>query len=446
MKQKILSLIGNQHPVLLFFYKIKAMIAVLINFNPAKKLKVIGVTGTDGKTTSVNLIANMLEQAGYKVGFTSTLRYKIGDQVWSNTDKLSTQSPFVLQKMLRKMVKEKCDYAVVEVTSHSVVQSRVWGINFDVAVFTNLSEDHIEYHGSFENYMRAKGLFVGSLFSSKRKKGIRKSIILNKDDAHFDYFDQFQGDLKFTYGIQSGGVRAEDILLSPKGSQFELKVPNASQLIKTNLIGEFNVYNVLAAICVGISQDIPLANLAAIFEKLDPISGRLESVDVGQDFSVVVDYAHTADALEKVCTVFKGMLSLDDVPEGGQKPRLILVFGATGGGRDKRKRPHMGACADKYADLIVLTNDDPYFENQIEIIDQIATGIKRAEGQNLYKIVDREEAIRFALNQARANDIVLITGKGGEEVIVIKDKKIPYDDREVVRRILSEKLYSKKNV
>lgn len=432
MKEKILKLIGNQNGLLLLYYKLKAVLAVVINFNPSRKLKVIGVTGTDGKTTTVNLIADMLEEAGYKVGFTSTLRYKIGDETWSNTDKMTTQSPFLVQKMLRKMVKAKCDYAIVEVTSHAVVQSRIWGINFDVAVITNLGEDHLEYHGSMDKYMRAKGRFMGSLFGMKRKKGIRKSIILNADDEHFDYFDTFQGDLKFTYGINKGSVLAEELILKANGSEFVLKVPNATQKFETKLIGQFNVYNALAAICVGISQEIPLQKLADVFTRIKPIGGRLESVEAGQDFAVVVDYAHTADALEKVCTVFKGLC----------QGKLILVFGATGGGRDKSKRPQMGKVADKFADIIVLTDDDPYTEDRIGIIEQIATGINRKEGDRLYKIVNREEAVIFALMQAETGDTVLITGKGGEEVIVIGDKKIPYDDREVARIFLNEKFYS----
>jgi UDP-N-acetylmuramoyl-L-alanyl-D-glutamate--2,6-diaminopimelate ligase len=432
MKSKLRKLINDQSGLLLFYYKIKAVLAVAINFNPAKKIKVIGVTGTDGKTTTVNLIADVLEKAGYKVGFTSTLRYRIGDRTWSNLDKLSTQSPFVLQKILRKMVKEKCDYAIVEVTSHSVVQSRIWGINFDVAVFTNVGEDHLEYHGSFDNYLRAKGKFVGSIFGMRRKKGVQKAVVLNSDDPRFEYFDQYQGDMKFAYGINSGSVQAENVILDANSSKFLLKVPNASQQIETNLIGEFNVYNSLAAISVAISQGVSLAKIAEIMKQVSPIGGRLETVNVGQDFSVVVDYAHTADALAKVASIFKGLSS----------GRLILVFGATGGGRDKSKRPVMGKAADKFADIIVLTNDDPYFEDSVSIIEDIASGINRSEGEGLYKIVDREAAISFALIEAKPGDVVLITGKGGEEVIVIKDEKIPYDDREVVRRLLSEKIYS----
>jgi UDP-N-acetylmuramoyl-L-alanyl-D-glutamate--2,6-diaminopimelate ligase len=432
MKDLILKLIGNQNFILLSYYKIKSVIAACIYLFPSRKIKVIGVTGTDGKTTTVNLIARMLEEAGYKVGFTSTLRYQIADEVWSNKDKMTTQSPFVVQKMLRRMVKKGCDYAILEVTSHAMVQSRVWGINFDVGVFTNISNDHIEYHGSFENYMRAKGKFIGSLFGMKRKSATPKVLIINNDDEHFEYFDQFQADLKMAYGINKGGILAQDINLKPNSTDFYFKVPNGGALMTTKLIGEFNVYNAMAAMCVGVSQGISLQTIQQAFSKIEPISGRFESVNVGQDFNVVVDYAHTPDALEKACTIFKGLTS----------GKLILVFGATGGGRDKLKRPVMGAIADRLADLIVLTDDDPYFEDRIGIIEQIAFGIKREEGNGLYKIVDREQAIKFALQSAKTGDTVLITGKGGEEVIVIKDQKIPYDDRIVCRKFLTEKIYS----
>ena len=432
IKNFVKKFVSDKHPLVLFFYKLKAIVACMWYGFPSRNIKVIGVTGTDGKTTTVNLIAQMLEFSGKKVGLTSTLKYKVGDLQWSNRDKMTTQSPFVVQKLLRMMVDEGCDYAILEVTSHAVVQSRIWGINFDVAVFTNLTEDHLDYHGSMENYMKAKGGFIGSLYAMRRKSNAPKVLVLNGEDKYFEYFDQFKGDLKIKYGLNKGDVYASEILLSATGSLFSVNIPNDSAKFKVQLIGEFNIYNCLAAISVGLSQGIELKKLAAVFEKVLPVGGRLETVDVGQDFSVVVDYAHTADSLSKTCALYKGLT----------KGRLILVFGATGGGRDKGKRPIMGEQADRLADIIILTNDDPYFDDQFQIIEDIAKGIKRTEGEQLYKIVDRVEAIKFALDLAQKGDSVLIAGKGGEEVIVIGDKKIPHDDRLVVREYLSEKLYT----
>jgi UDP-N-acetylmuramoyl-L-alanyl-D-glutamate--2,6-diaminopimelate ligase len=440
MKKIIRKFINNQNPLLLFYHKVKAVLALLRYGNSSKKMVVIGVTGTDGKTTTVNLIADMLKRSGKKVGLISTLRYGIGDNVWSNTDKMTTNSPFKLQRMLRDMKKSGCEYVVMEVSSHAVVQSRVWGVNFDVGVFTNLTADHIEYHGSHEAYMAAKGGFVESIFSMRRKniggRQIQKVLVLNSDDKYFDYFNSFEGDQKITYGLQSGQLKALNMKLNPNGADFSLKLPNGLIDVKTNLLGDYNVANVLAAMGVGIGLNFDPEELALNFKDILPVPGRLEPINMGQDFYVVVDYAHTQYSLEKVCKIFKNL------GEG----RLILVFGATGGGRDKKKRPLMGKVADHYADVIVLTNDDPYHEDQEEIIEDIAKGIDREEGDNFAKIVDRSTAVEYGLSKAGKGDVVLITGKGGEEVIVIGDEKLPYDDRVVVRNYLVDKVFGDLNI
>lgn len=435
MKKFLRKLIGNHNPLLLFYHRLRGMLAHFWYRNPTKKLIVVGVTGTDGKTTTVNLIADMLAESGLKVGMMSTLRYRVGDKIWSNRDKMTTNSAFKVQKNLRMMADAGCEVVVVEVTSHAVVQSRVWGINFDVAVFTNLTADHIEYHGSHEAYMAAKGQFIGSLFGMRRKningKTIPKVLVLNEDDQYFDYYNSFEGDRKLTFGLEKGQYRALNVESDPSGSRFDLKLPNGNVNMNTNLIGKFNVYNTLASFVVGIAIGLEPEKLSEAFTRITPVPGRFEPVNVGQDFHVVVDYAHTQYSLEKLCQVFKPMT----------KGRLILVFGCTGGGRDKGKRPIMGKVADHYADVIVLTNDDPYHEDQERIIEDIAKGIKRKEGATLAKIVDRATAVEYALSIAKTGDTVLVAGKGGEEVIVIGDEKILYDDREVVRNYLTGKLF-----
>jgi len=433
MKKFIKKFIGQRHPIMLFYHKMKGVLALWRYGNPSKKMKVIGVTGTNGKTTSVNLIADLLEQAGFKVGLLSTVRYKIGDAVWSNRNKMTTSSPFEVQKMLRRMADEDCDYAIVEVTSHAMDQNRVYGVNFDVVAITNLTGDHIEYHGSFEEYKKAKGKLFANLYASKRKKDVQKTMILNADDEYFEYFNDFQADQQFTFGLKEGAVKAVNIDLRADKTLFELKIPNDSVQIEMQMLGKFNVYNTLLAISVAISQGVSLEAIAHAMKIIKPVGGRFEPVNVGQDFSVVVDYAHTADALENLCAMFKPLT----------KGKMIVVFGATGGGRDKRKRPKMGEAADKYADIIILTDDDPYNEDRWGIIQDVAAGIKREEGETLYKIIDRTDAVHMALSLAEAGDSVLIAGKGGEEVIVIGDEKIPYDDRNVVKHYLSEKIYKK---
>ncbi len=435
MLKSVRKLVGDHNALLLFYHKFKAWVAVVYYRNPSKKLKVIGVTGTNGKTTTVNLIAGMLEESGHKVGFTSTLRYKIGKDVWANKMKMTTQSPFFTQRMLREMVKAGCEYAIVEVTSHAMVQSRVAGINFDIGVMTNLTGDHVEYHGSFDEYMHAKGRFIGSVFSMRRKKDVKKVLVLNSDDAHFDYFNQFQADQKIAYGFDSGVVRAENVDFSSKSTEFDVVVPNGKGHIEMELLGRFNVYNALAAISVGLSLGISLEAISDAFKKIRPIGGRLEPINLGQDFAVIVDYAHTTNAWVALCSMFRPFT------EG----KIIFVGGATGGGRDKERRPGMGEAINEYADEIIVTDDDPYLEDRWDIVSQIASGVDRVEGHGLHKVVDREEAIRLALNIAEKGDTVLIAGKGGEEVFAYDGKLIPYDDRQVVRRILSEEIFSHVN-
>ena len=432
MKSFLRKIISHQNPFLLFYHKVKAFLAVLWFGNNTKNMIVIGVTGTDGKTTTVNIITDMLVRSGKKVGMMSTLKYRVGDEVWSNTDKMTTNSPFRVHKMLKRMKKAGCEYLVMEVSSHAVVQSRIWGINFDYAVFTNLTSDHIEYHGSQEAYMAAKGQFFDSLFGMRRKsfKGRRvpKVFVLNQDDKYFDYYNSFEADQKLTYGLQSGSIRALNLSLDPSGASFDVKIPNGSVKINTNLLGDYNVSNVLAAFSVGLNLGLSPEVLQKVFSEIMPVPGRLEPVNMGQDFHVVVDYAHTQFSMEKVFQVFKPMTL----------GKLIVVFGCTGGGRDKQKRPIMGKVADHYADVVILTNDDPYHEDQETIIEDIAKGIKREEGARFAKIVDRATAVEYALSLCGKDDTLLILGKGGEEVIVIGDEKIAYDDRVVVREYLAK--------
>lgn len=427
MKKFLRKFIGNQNPFLLFYHRVRAMVAALMYGFPARKMRVIGVTGTNGKTTTVNMITNLLTSAGYKVGMLSSINFQVGDERWENKTKMSSQSPFRTQKLLSDMAKAGCDFAVVEVTSHAVVQSRIWGINFDVGVFTNISNDHLDYHGGFMNYMHAKGAFFDRIQGSKRKRGVDKVLVINNDDAQFDYFGSFSADRKYTYGLDKGSIKAIDLQLDPAGTKFTVKAPNFEFEVSMKMIGDFNVYNALAAAAVVISQGLTPEQVTAGFAQMEPIPGRYEPVEVGQPYSVIVDYAHTEDALEKLCMIFKGLT------EGN----LTLVFGCTGGGRDKAKRPKMGAIADRYADLIVLTNDDPYTENEMAILEDIAEGIDRREGEGLVLLVDRRSAIEYALEQAQEGDTVLLAGKGCEQVIVLGTEFVPWDDREVVREILS---------
>jgi len=414
----------------LMYHQVMAVMAATYYRFPSKSLNVIGITGTKGKTTTTNLTAAILTEAGYKVGMTSTVLFQVADNKWTNLTKQTTLGPFFLQKMLRRMVDEGCTHAVLEVSSHSIHQNRIWGINFDTAVLTNIGEDHLEYHGGFENYLHTKGLLFARLNRSQRKPRIPKVAVLNKDDAHFVYFDQFLVDREYTYGLGGGTCYGSDISLKADGCDFTLNVPNNHIDVQLKIPGEFNVYNSLAAATVGLVNNINLPVIKSALEKATSIPGRFETIDCGQKYTIVVDYAHTTDSLEKLLTLYKRLT----------KGKLFVVFGCTGGGRDKAKRPKMGNVADKNADVVIVTDDDPYEENRWQIIEEISAGIKRKEGENFWKIPHRMEAIKLALTLATEKDTVIIAGKGSEEIQMIGDQKIPWDDRQVVRELLAREM------
>ncbi len=415
----------------LAYHKFKAILAWIFYLNPSSKMLVIGVTGTDGKTTTSNLIAQMLSHLGYKVGMASTVNFRIGDQVITNTAKMTTSSPFALQKLLRKMRKAKVEVVVLEVSSHAVLQNRIWGINFDVGVLTNISEDHIEYHGSKEAYYMTKASFLASLHSMRRRFNVQKTLVLNADDDLFGVFDKLPCDVKYTYGLNSKKaiVRAVDNFVDSKKVAFNLKAPNIDLQISAGLIGEFNVYNILAAASVGLALGAKPAELEGALCKLKAVSGRMQLIDCGQKYTVVSDYAHATSALENLCQVFEPLTN----------GRIILVFGCVGGGRDKRKRPMMGEVAAKYADVVVLTNDDPYEEDSWEIISQIEKGMTDFPVEHLHKIVDRRQALKFAIEMAQDDDTILVAGKGGEKVTIVNGEKLPFDEENILEELISKR-------
>ncbi len=430
MFQLLKKIIPDRHPLRLLYHKIKGVTAAVVYGFPASKMIVIGVTGTNGKTTTTNLITNILNKTNHKVGMTSTINFQVADKRWVNDTKQSTASPFKLQKLLREMVKAGCKYAVVEVTSHAITQSRVFGVNFDVGLVTNVTSDHIEYHGGFDEYLNAKGGLFRKVSKGKKKFGVDKVLVSNADDEHFKYFDQFVADRKLTYGLKAATVYAEKVEKKPEGSSFILHVPNHAMPVEVGMPGEYNIYNSLAAAAVCMALEVPMEVIKAGLKDSSSVAGRFEHVDAGQDYSVIVDYAHTPDALESLFSLYRRLTN----------GRLFVVFGATGGGRDKGKRKRMGEVANENADQIFVTNDDPYTEDQWEIVEQVCEGIPRKEGQGLWKIPDRKEAIRLALTMARAGDSVVVAGKGAEEVMMIDGKRIPWSDKQVITELLTRKV------
>ncbi|MDD5342456.1 MAG: UDP-N-acetylmuramoyl-L-alanyl-D-glutamate--2,6-diaminopimelate ligase [Patescibacteria group bacterium] len=434
MKRLLKKLLPVQ--VFSLYHLFVAILAAVIYRFPSKRLTVIGVTGTNGKSTVVNLAAKILEAAGHRVGLTSTVNFKVGERTWLNDTKMTMRGRFSLQALLRRMVSEHCDYAIVETTSEGIKQYRHWGIYYDVAVFTNLTPEHIESHGSFEKYRQAKGKLFQAL-NSRVKPKIKKISIVNLDDPAADYFLSFPAQQKYGFTVKeniapSGNlkiVRGSNITDDTEG----VKLLVNGQPVKLALRGRFNAYNALAAVCVGLAQNISLDKIIQALEQVRGVPGRMQFIDEGQPFEVIVDYAHEPAGLEQVYQSLKSY----------QPHRIIAVLGSQGGGRDKRKRPLLGELAGRYTDYCIVTNEDPYDDDPIKIIDEVIAGIKKypdkIEGQHYFKILDREEAIRKALALAYENDIVVITGKGSEQNMVIRGgKKIPWNDEQTVRRLLKK--------
>ncbi len=423
MSEKILSLIKKIIPRKIFkffqpsYHWFLAFFSALIYWFPSQKLYVLGVTGTKGKTTVIGIINAILEEAGYKTSLISTLRFKIGQESKDNKLKMTMPGRFFVQKFLRKSVKAGVSYALLEMTSQGVLQFRHKFIGLDAMLFTNLAPEHIEAHGTFEKYREAKMRLFETVAKSKKPK---KTIIINGDDENAKYFLQVKADEKIIYGLKD----AERYLL--KKDSTELAIDGIK--IHSKLLGEFNVYNILAAVAFAKSQGIGMDIIKTALEKFSGVPGRVEMIDEGQDFKVVVDYAHTPDSLQKIYEVF-------------QNSRRICVLGAAGGGRDKWKRSEMGKIAASQCDHIILTNEDPYDEDPRQILADIKSGIKKALFPSIHisKILDRRQAIRKALQIAKTGDTVLITGKGSEPWIMGPGgEKTKWDDREVAREELKK--------
>ena len=401
--------------------------AVLYGF-PSRKMKVIGVTGTKGKSTTVFLISKILESADKKIAAIGSLGFKIREREWPNTLKMTMPGRFKLQKFLYEAKKAGCEFVVLEVTSEGIKQKRHLGISFDCAVFTNLHKEHIESHGSFENYRKAKE----ELFSAT--KNIH---VLNADDPNVEYFSRYPVKRKMFFGLQTGDMKANNIENTEKGIKFDVY----GTVFNLNLAGEFNVQNCLAALAVSAMYGIDLPSAKPILEEIKSISGRMEFIQK-EPFRVVVDYAHTPDSLESVYKTLKTQ-NAKRKTQNPKNSKLICVLGAAGGGRDKWKRPEFGRIAEKYCDEIILTNEDSYDEIPEKIIEDIFSGISsslKLESLKVHKVIDRKEAIKKALTDAQEGNTVIITGKGSEiSMAVAGGKKLPWSDKQVVIEFLQER-------
>ena len=422
-------------PDLIFYWyhwKLAFLAALVYGFS-SRKLKVIGVTGTKGKSTVVMLAGRILEEGGHKIGWISSLSIKAGDKEWMNPYHMTMPGRFFIQKTLRQMVKNGCEFAIVVVSSEGIKQHRHRFIKWAGAVFTNLAPEHIEAHGSFEKYRAAKLKLFTAAAKNKESFGV-----YNFDDENAEWFLKAGIKNKIVYGKSLRGAphlrggaaiprdcRASlamtDIRLFASGSEFEIN----DIKFKTNLLGEFNVYNCAAAATIGLACGVPLEASKQSLERVKSIPGRLEIIDEGQNFTVVVDLAHTPDSFAKVFGLFRGL------PYG----HIISVFGSAGGGRDKWKRPELGRIASENSDVVIITNEDPYDELPEQIAKEIVAGCQKTQPEI---ILDRREAIAKTLSLAQAGDAVLILGKGTEQTMVIGGKKIEWDDRAITREELKK--------
>lgn len=398
---------------------------------PSRRLTIIGVTGTNGKSTTVNLIAKILEQAGKRVGFSSTVTVNIDGQEKLNKVKMTMPSGWVLNKWLKTMADRGCDYAVLEVSSEGLAQNRHLGINFDVAVFTNLTPEHLEAHGGFENYKQAKAKLFQELGIRNKELGgkkVQKIIITNSDDEHSLYYASFKADKYFSYGVKnSADFKASEVQYFPEGVSFNL----GSLIFKLKLKGQFEVYNALAAIAVGVCQNISLEVCRAALEKVTVVPGRVEVIQQ-TPFAVVVDYAYEPEEMRQVYETVKRW----------PHKRVLQVLGPSGGGRDSARIPTLGRMAGEFADLVFITTDDPYDDDIEKINREMAQGAIQAgktEGQNLFVITDRRAAMARALSLAQENDLVLITGKGADQKMALAGGNyIDWDDRAVAKEELNK--------
>ncbi len=402
--------------------------------DPTQQLCTIGVTGTDGKTTTSNLISTIFTVAGRRNGLMTTANFKLLGQEWENPTRQSTLEALETQQFLRRVADAGATHVVIEATSHGLALDRVHGCAFDVGVVTNITHEHLDFHKTLAAYRRAKARLF-EMLDPERVKGIgsRPVAILNRDDVSYEVLKPYCRVPILDYAIDApAAVRAVDVQLHAYSTRFRVILPDAEGTIETQLVGRFNVSNCLAAIATAYSQGVALADIERSLATVTGVSGRMERIDEGQPFTVIVDYAHTPDSLEKVLQTLRPLTT----------GKLIVVFGSAGE-RDTQKRPVMGRVAAQLTDFFVITDEDPREEDRHAILREIAQGaeaVGKQQGRDFLCIADRTDAIAAAFAQASSGDTVLLAGKGHEQSIIMGREKWPWDDRRVAREQLRQKM------
>ena len=405
----------------------RAMEAVVPYFYdyPGRTMRMLGVTGTNGKTTTTNIMRNILRRAGHKVGLIGTINIMIEDQV--EVAHNTTPDVVDLQKALYRMVCAGCDYVVMEVSSHALALNRVAGCEYDCGLLTNITQDHLDFHGTMENYRKAKAVLFNTLAKGSKPQ---KTAIINMDDPSGPWMKEQTEAKVLTYGKDhSNDIYPVSFTIAAKEMALVLSTPAGILDLKLKITGEFNVYNVMAAVGAMLAEGIDKEVIASVLNGFTGVPGRFQLVEAGQPYTVIVDYAHTPDGLENVLHTARAIT----------KGSLWVVFGC-GGDRDNKKRPIMGGISLQLADNLVVTSDNPRTEDPELIIDEIFTALVNVpEGKTVARLSDRREAIEYALAKAGPEDVILIAGKGHENYQILKDRTIHFDDREVVMEYWSEK-------
>ncbi len=427
MMNLLRTLIPERSGLRLMYHKVSALLAAIFYGFPSHKMRIIGVTGTSGKSTTVELIHFLLQNTGHTCGALGTIQFHIGEKVIPNTTLRTTMSPWKTQKMLRQMAHAKCDTVVIEVSSHAIDQNRLWGVTFDTAVMTNIFDgEHLDYHETFTDYVHTKRKLFQKLNNSRRKPWIPKQMILNADDEHKEIFEDEVADRTWTFALKNNAtIRPEKLQFFADHTEFFLKAPNFESHMSVRMVGRHNLENLLAAMAVTQSANVSMHDVQRALKDFISIPGRLEALDEGQDFATIVDFSYKPSALRAV------LKALRPITEG----RIVVVWGGAGG----RTPANWGEAAQVIAELadeFVLTTDDPYGEDPKKIAQHARQYVGREEGDRFFEIEDRYEAIRYAIYTAQKGDTVLIAGRGHEQKQTIGTQVIAFDDRIIAQEIL----------
>jgi UDP-N-acetylmuramoyl-L-alanyl-D-glutamate--2,6-diaminopimelate ligase len=427
--RRLKNIVSPTHPIRLFWHKMKAMLAAMLYGFPGKKLTVIGITGTDGKTTTVTLTAKILEKAGLKIGVASTVIMRIGNREWQNTSHKTSLTPFALQRHLRDMVRAGCTHAIIEVSSHGLSQNRLWGVPFSVAAITNITPEHLDYHVSMKNYRSDKYKLFRSL-AVEPKVGV---VNLDDGDTAGDII-QMKGFKKIGYSrdgasgkTADGVVRADAVEYTNAATLLTITAGTETKRVSLFLPGSYNVENLLCAAAVGYAVGIKLAAVEKACREIRGIPGRFEEIDEGQNFRVIVDFAMTEDGYTRLLRMMRKMTD----------KKVWVVFGCCGD-RDQYKRSVIGEVCATNADYVIVTDDEPYTEDPAAIRKMILSGLTDLEeGANFWEIPDRKDAIMHALEGAKEGDVVVIPGMGDLEGRTFEDGVLEWSDRDIVRELLN---------